>query len=229
MSISGPEPPPTPAAADAPAPPVAAGPSSAPLLVSGAEVCWRLGSRHALNTRQARRALAAGLVGEPVYAGSRPTYDHLLLHELLAWEPLTVEEVDAACPGGVFIGRLGVGRAFHVRDAWSVASRAAGAAWRLPELERFWLVHHLPEAGGFPFVATLSDYVVLGGEIRDVEWVDPPRNGRGRARRGDLVLEEPGPWFEAFRHRRIRLGAGHPYHLRGTPWTRTPAAWLARG
>ena len=60
-----------------------------------------------------------------------------------------------------------------------------------------------------PMVATVGGFVAVGADILDLRACSP-----AGARR-DLVLAEPGQWFEHFRGRRLAVGPGRDFLLHG--------------
>lgn len=62
-------------------------------------------ARRSITPRHARRAIHAGLVGEPIQSAVANLYDAERVQELLAWPEVMAKEGRAACPNGLFIAR----------------------------------------------------------------------------------------------------------------------------
>lgn len=160
-----------------------------------------------LARRQARRVLAAGLAGAPLVTPSALLYRTADVEALTRWPLLSVREVDAACPSGIFVAR---------RDLDLTAPRteqldAVRDGWDLSPWTQIWIRVVCERDGGLPFVATVSGIVALGAEVAGVALV--------AERRCRLELRDPGAWFRTFRSARFPTGPGRDWVLRGSPWS----------
>ena len=151
----------------------------------------------------ARRVLAAGLAGTPVWAGGAVLHDADRVAELASRQEVDWAEVDARCPCGLFVCKRPIalvdGRPPPLESlapGWEVVSRWVRVAVSVG-VER---------GDALPFLATTGGFVVLGADVVGVE--TERDGGRGAAR---LVLTPPGAWFSGFEARRLGTGPGRPW------------------
>lgn len=140
--------------------------------------------------RMARRLLAAGLAGDPVRSASDVAYDAERVIALALRDEVTREEVDRACPSGLFVAR----RLGDVAGPWDFSYPWAA-----------YLRTTIGSSGPFPLVVAISSVVVRGADIVEVR---PSREGHYT-----MGLADPGPWFAVFRDRRCPTGPGRPWAL----------------
>lgn len=182
------------------------------------EALTLLRQSHGLHRRQAAAVLAAGL-GGPATADARARrYDLSRLHALVDWTELADDEIWAACPYGVFIARIADHRGFHIAAPRPDQTEAVRGPWYVPLLAHLWIQTHADDAHRFPFVATVGDFVVFGGEITGQSYLeDLPRTTNMFGHRTMWELAEPGPWYDAFKQRRLTFGPGYPWRIWGAP------------
>jgi hypothetical protein len=179
------------------------------VLISAREAAEEL---HAVGVhrRQARRVLAAGFAGRAIETAAALLFEDARVRELAAWPTVAEARLDDTCPWGLFIAR---------RDVDLYAPRteqvdAVRAGWDLSPYSRVLIRVRIAQHGQLPFVAAVSGFVALGAEICDV-LID----GAGRT---TLVLGDPGPWFDELRGRRLAIGPGNAWLIRGGRRPRSP-------
>jgi len=150
------------------------------------------------SSRHARTALACGLAGNPIRAGSAHLYDEARVRDLAARPTMGWRQVHEACPDGIFVARRDLDVSRPLPELVELAARDWGGLnpW-------VWLAlsFQIKALGGLPFVLTVAGSVVLGAEIV------------GRRAGSELRLADPGPWFDQFRGRRLSTGPGRPWVL----------------
>ncbi len=173
------------------------------MLISARQAALRL-STIGMPRRQANLALGAGLAGEPLRTSSATLYEAEGIDELVARPVVAAGAVFRECPFGLFLDRRVVDvRRFEAIGPMVVEDLRLGM-WAAAVLGV-----SISQDGPLPYVWTVCGFVVQGGEIVDV--TGGP-NGRHR-----LHLNEPGPWFDAWRGRRWATGAGREWSLLGRP------------
>lgn len=175
------------------------------MLISGREATTVL-FEAGMTRRQARRALDAGLAGNPHRAAGAHLYDLDMVLELAARPWLTDEELDRLFPRELFIAR----RDLDVRSPEDVQLAGVREGWDLSPWSRVLLRVRCAQHGFVPLVATVAGFVVLGAEITDVLVAET-----GHA---VLALRGPGSWFEQVRGQRLGSGPGRDFVVRG--WDR---------
>ena len=175
-------------------------------MLIGARRARQLLTRDGVSHWSAERVLVSGIAGEPLRSGSAVLYDEARVAELAERPSVEWPGLEQHCPAGVFVSR----REFPVM---------AGRAEQLAALSRGWsaispwiwiaMSHRIRSHGHFPFVATVGGLVVLGADIVEV---------RGLS---ELVLAQPGPWFEAVSRHWLPTGRGRPWLLSLGPGTAT--------
>jgi len=139
--------------------------------------------------RQARALLDAGLAGATQRTGSATLVDEDAVAALASWPVLTDEDVELACPWGMFV------------------ARADRPTWDFSPVSSVWIRSRIDMHGHLPFVATVCGFVTRGAEITDVLRV----RGSGY----HLELRDPGVWFDHVREHRLLTGRGRPWALLG--------------
>jgi hypothetical protein len=181
------------------------------MLITGRQAC-RVLAGAGVSKRCALHVLASGLAGDATRAGAVVLYDHARVEELARRPVVAWSEV---CELGL-TGEVGVGMpGFFVsrREFPATGSRAD----QLESLGRGWgsvcpwswvaMSLQIKRYGSFPFLATIGGLVVLGAEIVET---------RGLS---ELVLESPGPWFDALEGGWFPTGPGRPWVLHLGPLT----------
>ena len=180
------------------------------MLVSGREAAGLLGTI-GLEREAARRALLAGVAGPAQRSRGALLYDEASVKQLLV-DPVDPGALSMDCWDGMFVGRVGPRRAAQDEyRQWRGADLTAAVAeqrdgvrmyWRIAPLT-YMCIQRLVERRGFvPFVATVSGFVVVGGNITGLQ---------GGPRGVALMLAEPTGWFEPLRGGRFVTGAGGPW------------------
>lgn len=168
-----------------------------------------------LNFDRTRMLLATGVAGAGIRTTGGTLYDEDRVRALAGRTCLEKDEIAAACPGGILVGRVARGRSVDVTDGGAAAGARGSVRgpWRIPLLSRI-LLRHLAETGRpMPMVATVSGFILVGAEV-----VGFDRVAAGYA---TLQLGEPGAWFEAVRDRRWLAGRGGPallFHWPSGQW-----------
>jgi hypothetical protein len=167
------------------------------VLISAREAS-RLLTRDGVSRRAALRVLGSGLVGDPVRTSSVVLYDQALVEELAARPSVHWREAAAWCPSGFFVSR----RAFPATRSRADQMTALTGGWgSISPWEWVTAGLRLKQHGALPFVATVGGLVVLGADIVEL---------RGLSQ---LVLEEPGPWFDGVAGSWFPTGPGRPWVL----------------
>jgi hypothetical protein len=178
------------------------------MLISAREACDLL-TRDGVSRRGALKVLASGLAGSAVRAHHVVLYDEARVAELAARSSLRWQDAEQWSPGGFFVSR----REFPATSprADQVASLSGGWGSVCPWE---WLVVALQmeRHGPLPFVATVGGLVAFGADIVEV---------RGFSQ---LVLEEPGPWFDDAAGCWFPTGPGRPWVLHIGALSREQAA-----
>lgn len=172
------------------------------MLISGRQAAALLEAA-GLTRRQSRQLLAAGLAGLPFPTSRAHLYETSRVQELASRAPLTDVELDNACPGPLFVSR----REVDVLAPRNRQLAAVQSGWDLNVATVIWLRHGIRERGYVPMVAALCGFVVLGAEITDLH--------RCAKRDVALSLREPGAWFDELRDRRVVMGRGRDFAIRG--------------
>lgn len=173
---------------------------------------------HGLHQRQGQAVLAAGLAGTPRQDGRARRFDPGRLVELAEATELTDDEIWSACPYGVFIARVAARRGFHHDAPRTEQIAAVRGPWYVPWLAHLWIHAHSTAMHRFPFIATVGDFVVCGGEIVGASYPDPELHTTNMSgKRTMWELAEPGAWYDAVAGRRLTLGPGYPWKIWGAP------------
>lgn len=185
------------------------------MLISGRQAAGVLATL-GLNLPQAQQVLRAGLAGEPLQTSNALLYEKDRVQALADRRGVRVDEVDAACPCGLVVVRLGRGQPMCVTSSWAERADLARGPWDLSVARRIRIRLAAERLGGFPLVATLGGFVVLGADITDIRGAGP-QDGRSV-----LDLDPPGPWHATFDERRLPSGPGPACVVRGWPATGGP-------
>lgn len=173
--------------------------------VSGREAA-RILARRALNRRQARRVLDAGLAGAPVRTSSATLYERRRVNELIERLGVPADVRQELCPNGVFVAR----RFFSVLAPRAEQMEALRGGWVISPWIAWALESRMAHEGPMPFVATIGGFVALGANLTGF-WKDRDHAG--------LVLRAPGPWFEAFEGHRFSTWSGNAWQwVYRYPW-----------
>jgi hypothetical protein len=163
-------------------------------------------ARRALNRRQARRVLDAGLAGPPVRTSAATLYERRRVLELVERMGVPADARHELCPNGVFVAR----RFFSVLAPRADQMEALRGGWVISPWTGLLLESRIARQGPMPFVATIGGFVALGANLTGF-WKDGDRSG--------LILRAPGPWFEAFERHRLSTWSGNAWQLvDGKPW-----------
>ncbi len=142
--------------------------------------------------------------------GRSTVYDESRVQEVAARPLVDEQRLREACPLGVFVARLARGRSLDTSAEWDEQARAVAAQPPLPPMTAAVIgVRHRLADGRLPWVATVSGFVVFGGEA----------TGWRRAGDGSNVvdLERPGPWYRDVAERWFAFGRGRHWCL-WDPW-----------
>lgn len=162
-----------------------------------AELLGELG----LPRERARRALLAGIAGRGIRTRAATLYEEAEVRALMK-PPIDGSELAPECQRGMFVARVGAADLLAPMQAQRDAVRMH---WQINPWVRVHLSIRIEEKGFVPFLATMSGFVVLGGDIIGGSLDDE----FGAA----LDLDEPGHWFDPLRGRRFLTGPGNPLLL----------------
>ena len=178
------------------------------MYVSGREAAIIL-SGAGLSRDAARCALAGGLAGEPLRLKGSLLYDVHLVRELAARPHAQASKMTRLCRRGTFVARLN-----------PLSPPRSEPGWYVSPWARVWIRHSISTVGYYPFVATVSGFVVQGAEVIDVEL-----HPHGIQVRTSFVTRPAGEWYDAFRGKRFSTGPGGPWLIwRGPPAMPSEAA-----
>jgi hypothetical protein len=166
-------------------------------------------ARDGVSPWTALQVLGSGVAGEPVHAGAMSFYDQAKVEELAARPMVRWPDAMKWSPGGFFVSR----RSFPATSPRAEQVAALTGGWgSISPWEWVTAGLQLKQHGALPFVATVGGLVVLGADIVEL---------RGLSQ---LVLEEPGPWFDDVAGRWFPTGPGRPWVLHlGTLGPEQPA------
>ena len=146
----------------------------------------------------ARKALANGLVGEPIRAGGVHLYEQERVHELAQRPVVTWRRVFEICSEGVFVARRDLDATRPVTELLGEVS----LGWDgVNPWEWLALRDQVRQRGSLPFLATSGGVVILGADIVGT------RPGAG------FLLAEPGGWFEPLEGCRFPSGPGRSWKM----------------
>ena len=149
--------------------------------------------------RHVRRLIACGAAGPVTRTAGAVLVDGQRVADLAARPRLSEDDVTDACPWGVFIARREVR---DPQDREELGRDWRFSIWTMVRL-RTWIDRH----GFVPLVATVSGFVLGGGEITAVTQV--------RAELFSLAVDPPGAWFERLEGTRIDSPPGRPWMVLG--------------
>jgi hypothetical protein len=168
----------------------------------GAEILTGVG----ISREQARLLLRTGVAGPGERLGRSTLYDESRVREVAARPPVDEHHLGRLCPVGVYVARLGRDRSFDISTSWDEQAGVLAPQPALPHLSAALVGVRRQRAGGrLPWVATVSGFVVFGGEA--IGWHGA---GEGSSR---VELERPGPWYEAVAERWFAFGRGRHWCL----------------
>jgi hypothetical protein len=148
-----------------------------------------------ISDRRARTALACGLAGTAVETSVALLYDSDRVEDLGRRRVVTHVEIHDRCPDRVFVSRRPVSVAIDpgaLREELSVIPGQI-SPWSALTI---WCSHLKPD--GTKFLATVAGFVVHGATIRE-------------AHGQDLVLDDPGEWFDGLLGAQLLTGKGRQW------------------
>ena len=163
-----------------------------------------------ISREQARLLLHTGVAGPGERVGSSTVYDESQVREVAARPPVDEHRLMRACPVGVYVARLARDRSLDTAASWDERARAVAPQPPLPPMTAAVVgVRHRLAGGRLPWVATVSGFVVFGGEA----------TGWRPAWDGSSVvdLDPPGPWYQVVAERWFAFGRGRHWCL-WDPW-----------
>ncbi len=155
--------------------------------------------------RHARRLIACGAAGPVTRTKGALLVDDQRVAALAARERLGAQEIEAVCPWGLFVARRDV----PVSDDPQEPLARLGEHWTFSIYTAIWIRWRIERHGFLPILATVSGFVLGGGEIRAVTTLRPSADLH------DLTVEKPGPWFDLIRDTRIDTPPGRPWVVLG--------------
>ena len=173
---------------------------------AGAEILTSVG----ISREQARLLLRTGVAGPGERVGRSTGYDESQVRATAARPPVDEHHLMRVCPVGIYVARLARDRSLDTSAAWDEQARAVAPQPPLPPMTAAVIgVRHRLADGRLPWVATVSGFVVFGGEAT------------GWRREGDgssvVDLERPGPWYGDVAGRWFAFGRGRHWCL-WDPW-----------
>jgi hypothetical protein len=163
-----------------------------------------------ISREQARLLLHTGVAGPGERVGRTTLYDETRVREVASRPPVDEHHLRRVCPVGVYVARLARDRSLDTSAAWEDQARAVAPQTPLPPMTGAVIgVRHRLAGGRLPWVATVSGFVVFGGEA----------TGWRRDEDGSSVvdLEPPGPWYQHVAERWFAFGRGRHWCL-WDPW-----------
>jgi hypothetical protein len=179
------------------------------VLVSGRQAVRILLTRGSMTGEaQARGLLRAGAAGPGTITAAGVLFDAEHVGALADRPWLEDHAQEEACPLGVYIGRLARTVEIDLTRPWPEVTARIDRRPTMPTMTAALLEASVTAAGGrLPWVATLHGFVVHGA---DLTGFDVAEDARTRFR-----LEQPGPWFDAWRQHRITVRPGdRPWRVR---------------
>jgi hypothetical protein len=178
------------------------------MLISTREAAAILAAR-VPSFEQTRHLLATGVVGRPVQVGRTIGYDECLVSDLASRPVVDEHRLAEACPAGVYVARLGRHRWLDTASSWEEQARSVAPQPALTPMTAALIgVRRRLADGGLPWVATVSGFVVFGGEA----------TGWRRGEDSSVVdLEPPGAWYQQVDGRWWPFGRGRHWCL-WDPW-----------
>ena len=170
------------------------------MYISGREAATIL-ARVGLSREGSRGALAGGLAGDPIRLKGSLLYEEQRVRELAARPHTKLSDLSAHCRRGTFVARLN-----------PLAPPPIGPGWYVSPWARAWIHHAISTVGYYPFVATISGYVVEGAEI-----IGAHPHLSGTHVRTSFTTRSAGEWFHALEGSRFRTGPGGPWLIWRAP------------
>jgi hypothetical protein len=173
--------------------------------------------------RHARRLIACGAAGPVIRTKGALLVDDQRVAALAAREHLGAPELDAVCPWGLFVARRDVpvpdnpqahpdGSA-HPDDSARPDDPAQlallGERWTFSIYTAVWIRSRIERHGFLPIVATVSGFVLGGGDITAVTVLKPSADLH------DLTVEPPSAWFDRVKDTRVDTPPGRPWMVLG--------------
>ena len=163
-----------------------------------------------LTREQARVLLRTGVAGTGERVATARLYDESRVRDVAGRPPVDGYRLREACPAGVFVARLSRDRALDVTARWEDQVRAVAPQPVLPPMAAAVVGVRWRMAGGrLPWVATVSGFVVLGGEATG--WRSSEEG------RSEVELAPPGSWYEDVGGHWFAFGRGRHWCL-WDPW-----------
>jgi hypothetical protein len=182
------------------------------MLISGREACAHL-AEVGISRRRGMEVLVAGFAGAPHGVGSRQLWDRESVLELATRPVVLPVDFQDVFAEGVFLARRRV--AVDAPREQEIESLARG--WRdISPWTLLSLLDRVRRHGFVRFVATTHTFVALGADIVDVRVLGDPQ----------LVLRDPGSWFDGLDRCRVTAGPGRSWVIReGYRENWAPPAW----
>jgi hypothetical protein len=155
--------------------------------------------------RHARRLIACGAAGKVTRTKGALLVDDQRVAALAEREHLGAPELDAVCPWGLFVAR----RDIPVSDDPREQLARLGEHWTFSIYTAVWIRSRIERHGFLPILATVSGFVLGGGDIRAVTVLRPSADLH------DLTVEAPSAWFARVRDTRVDTPPGRPWMVLG--------------
>jgi hypothetical protein len=163
-----------------------------------------------ISREQARLLLHTGVAGAGERTGTSTLYDESRVREVAARPTVDEHRLAQVCPVGLYVARLARDRSLDTSATWEEQARAVAPQPPLPTMTAAVLgVRHRLAHGRLPWVATVSGFVVFGGEATG--W---SRSGDGAS---VVDLERPGRWYRDVAERWFAFGRGRHWCF-WDPW-----------
>ena len=134
---------------------------------------------------------------------------------LVERERLSGPELDAVCPWGLFVARRDVPVTGDPREQLA----RLGERWTFSIYTAVWIRSRIERHGFLPILATVSGFVLGGGDIKAVTILNTSADLH------DLTVEAPSAWFDQVKDTRVDTPPGRPWMVLG--WD--PRARVADG
>jgi hypothetical protein len=130
---------------------------------------------------------------------------------LAAREHLGAPELDAVCPWGLFVARRDVPVSDNPQARPDDPAQLArlGERWTFSIYTAVWIRSRIERHGFLPIVATVSGFVLGGGDITAVTVLKPSADLH------DLTVEPPSSWFDRVKDTRVDTPPGRPWMVLG--------------
>jgi hypothetical protein len=176
------------------------------MLISSRQASRILELDAGIGRQQSRRALLTGVAGTGQRVGGAVLYDERSVRHLARWSALDHATLLGACPGGVFVVRLGRGEEPAPGDTWEERAETLSSQPYLGFAAWLQIGAYLAAHGRLACVGTVCGYPVLLADLTSFK-------AQGDGVR--LGLERAGEWSRLLHERRLVTSPGPRWLLLG--------------